>query len=116
MAGHDITFKKAGKSKPMDQDERDPLEENDVEVEPSKEEWTKRVSHESKSFEDFAQMDDDVTNAGEQTDDDNVKNCVKTCMVGKDSEEETQIPKEIKTIPMILALNALETVHIRGGC
>lgn len=107
-------FKKAGFWKSID--EQDLPEENDVEVGPSNEEWTKLVSHESNmlmpSFEDFVQIDDDVTTAGEQTDDNIVKNCVNTCIAGNDSEDESQIPDtEIKNIPMKLALNALETVH-----
>ncbi|CAB3252374.1 unnamed protein product [Arctia plantaginis] len=107
-------FKKAGFRKSTD--EQDLPEENDVEVGPSNEEWTKLVSHESNmlmpSFEDFVQIDDDVTTAGEQTDGDIIKNCVNTCIAGNDSEDEAQIPEtEIKIIPMKLALNALETVH-----
>lgn len=107
-------FKKAGFWKSTD--EQDLPEENDVEVGPSNEEWTMLVSHESNmlipSFEDFVQIDDDVTTAGEQTDDDIVKNCVNTCISGNDSEDEAQIPEtEIKIIPKKLALNALETVH-----
>ncbi|CAG4957237.1 unnamed protein product [Colias eurytheme] len=95
--------------------EQDLPEENDVEVGPSNEEWNKLVSLESNklmpSFEDFVRIDDDVTTAGEQTDDDIVKNCVNTCITGNDSEDEAQIPEtEIKVIPMKLALNALETV------
>ncbi|CAG5026954.1 unnamed protein product [Parnassius apollo] len=64
------------------------------------------------SFEDFVQIDDDVTSAGEQTDDDIVKNCMNTCIARNDSEDEAQIPEtEIKIIPIKLALNALESVH-----
>lgn len=96
-------------------DEQDLPEENDVEVGPSNEEWTKLVSHESNmlmpSFKYFVQIDDDVTTAGEQTDD-IVNNCVNICIAVNDSEVEEQIPEtEIKIIPMKLALNALETVH-----
>lgn len=97
-------------------DEQDLPEENDVEVGPSNEEWTKLVSHEPNmlmpSFEDFVQIDDDVTTAGELTDDDIVKNCVDTCIAENNSEDEAQIPETaIQIIPMKLALNALETVH-----
>lgn len=107
-------FKKAGFWKSTD--EQGLPEENDAEIGPSNEEWTKLVSHESNmlmpSFDDFVQIDDDVTTAGELTDDDIVKNCVNTCIAGNDSEDEAQIPEtEIKIIPMKLALNALETVH-----
>ncbi|XP_046976413.1 tigger transposable element-derived protein 6-like [Vanessa cardui] len=107
-------FKKAGFWKSTD--EQGLQEENDAEIGPSNEEWTKLVSHGSNmlmpSFDDFVQIDDDVTTTGELTDDDIVKNCVNTCIAGNDSEDETQIPEtEIKIIPMKLALQALETVH-----
>ncbi|KAK9883940.1 hypothetical protein WA026_004880 [Henosepilachna vigintioctopunctata] len=55
--------------------------ENEVEVGPNYDEWAKLVSHDHNTtgwsiptFEDFVQIDDDVTTAGEYTDDDIVQN------------------------------------------
>ncbi|KAK9882817.1 hypothetical protein WA026_023328 [Henosepilachna vigintioctopunctata] len=61
-------------------------------------------------------IDDDVTTAGEYTDDDIVQNCVKTCTDGNDSEDETDqfhnVEREQEKIPKKQdALNALETLH-----
>ncbi|KAK9875346.1 hypothetical protein WA026_007743 [Henosepilachna vigintioctopunctata] len=63
--------------------------ENEVEVGPKYDEWAKLVSHDHNTtgdvsiptFEDFVQIDDDVTTAGEYTDDDIVQNCVRRVLI-----------------------------------
>lgn len=91
-------------------------EENDVEDGLSNEEWTNLLCHESNmlmpSFKNFVQIDNDVSTAGEQTEDDIVKNCVNTCIAGNDSEDDALIPEtEMKIIPMKLWRRSISTLN-----
>lgn len=119
-------FKKAGFSIcPAKQDsltEQNEIElENEVEIGPSYDEWAKLVSHDTTdnvstpTFEDFVQIDDDVTTAGEYTDDDIVQNCVNTCTDENDEDEASQSHnldrKADKNPKKQEALKALETLH-----
>ncbi|XP_025831101.1 tigger transposable element-derived protein 4-like [Agrilus planipennis] len=120
-------FKHAGFSiGPAEQDfltEQNKAEhEKELEVGPSNDEWAKLVYHDTtgnvstQTFEDFVQTDDDVTTAGEYTDDDIVQNYVSTCIDGNDSEDEDRpshiLDTEVEDIKKKRdALKALETLH-----